>query len=46
MKYFKEVELPAVVNSRNLEVRYTNGVLEVTLRKVKAEKLTGEQTKI
>jgi HSP20 family molecular chaperone IbpA len=43
MKYFKEAEVPVAANSENRKAKYTNGVPEVTLIKIKAEKPTGEQ---
>ena len=33
-KYYKEIELPATIDSNYAKARYTNGILEVTLRKV------------
>jgi HSP20 family protein len=33
--YFKEVELPAPINSDYAKARYTNGILEVKLKKLK-----------
>ncbi|MCD6431589.1 Hsp20/alpha crystallin family protein [Candidatus Bathyarchaeota archaeon] len=37
-KYYKEVKLPAKVNVKEAKTAYKNGVLEVTLPKVKEEK--------
>lgn len=46
-KYFKEVELPAKVNAKEAKTAYKNGVLEVTVPKVKEEKKPkGEPIKI
>ena len=46
-KYFKEVGLPEKVNVKDAKTTYKNGVLEVTLPKVKEEKKTkGEELKI
>jgi HSP20 family protein len=39
-KYYKEVKLPAKVNVKEAKTQYKNGVLEVTLRKIKGEKKT------
>ncbi|MEJ2296799.1 MAG: Hsp20 family protein, partial [Candidatus Lokiarchaeota archaeon] len=33
-KYYKEVELPAVIDSNYAKARYTNGILEITLKKI------------
>ncbi|MFX0010288.1 MAG: archaeal heat shock protein Hsp20, partial [Candidatus Hermodarchaeota archaeon] len=33
--YFKEIELPAPINSDYAKARYTNGILEVRLKKLK-----------
>jgi len=33
--YFKEIDLPAVINSDYAKARYTNGILEVKLKKLK-----------
>ncbi|MFW9951821.1 MAG: archaeal heat shock protein Hsp20, partial [Candidatus Thorarchaeota archaeon] len=33
--YFKEIELPAAINSDYAKARYTNGILEVKLKKLK-----------
>ena len=33
-KYYKEVELPSAINSDYARARYTNGILEVTLKKI------------
>ena len=32
-KYYKEVDLPAVIDSNYAKARYTNGILEITLKK-------------
>ncbi|MEM3730568.1 MAG: archaeal heat shock protein Hsp20 [Candidatus Bathyarchaeia archaeon] len=46
-KYFKEVTLPAKVNVKEAKTEYKNGVLEVTLPKLKEEKKPkGEPIKI
>ncbi len=44
-KYYKEVQLPANVDPDSSKASYNNGVLEVTLRKVKA-KPKGREIKI
>jgi len=41
-KYYKELELPAKVNTKETKTSYNNGVLEITLRKRKDEKFKGE----
>ena len=33
-KYYKEVDLPSAINSDYARARYTNGILEVTLKKI------------
>ncbi len=45
-KYYKDVELPEDVDPKTAKAKYTNGVLEVTLTKVKAKKPTGENIRI
>lgn len=45
-KYYKEVELPEEVDPKISKATYTNGVLEVTLTKVKEKKQKGERIKI
>jgi HSP20 family protein len=46
-KYFKEIELPALVDAKTAKSIYKNGVLEVTLTKKKEEKKPkGELIKI
>jgi len=46
-KYFKEVDLPTNVNPKTAKSVYKNGVLEVTLTKIKEEKKPkGEPIKI
>ena len=46
-KYYKEVELPAKVDPKNVKSAYKNGVLEVTLKKAEKEKKPkGEQIRI
>jgi len=37
-KYFKEVQMPAAINSKAAKTEYKNGVLEVTVPKVKEKK--------
>ena len=44
-KYYKELELPAEVNPKTAKSIYRNGVLEVTLAKIK-EKPKGEPIKV
>lgn len=41
-KYYKEVELPAKVESKQAKASYKNGVLDVTIPKKKKEKPKGE----
>jgi HSP20 family protein len=36
-KYYKEIELPTKVDEKSAKASYKNGVLEVTLKKVKTE---------
>lgn len=45
-KYYKEVALPTDVDPKIGKAKYINGVLEVTLTKVKAKKPTGETIEI
>jgi len=46
-RYYKEVKLPAKVNTKGAKTSYKNGVLEVTLPKIKEEKKPkGEPIKI
>ena len=45
-KYYKEVDLPAEVDPKISKATYKNGVLEITLTKVKKEKPRGESIKI
>jgi HSP20 family protein len=45
-KYYKEVKLPAKVNVREAKSTYKNGVLEVIIPKIEAEKSKGEQIDI
>jgi HSP20 family protein len=33
--YFKEIDLPAAIDSDYAKARYTNGILEVRLKKIK-----------
>jgi HSP20 family protein len=33
-KYYKEVDLPSVIDSNYAKARYTNGILEITLKKI------------
>ncbi|MCD6248535.1 MAG: Hsp20/alpha crystallin family protein [Hadesarchaea archaeon] len=44
-KYSKEVELPAKVDPKSADASYTNGVLEVVLRKIEKER-PGEKVNI
>jgi HSP20 family protein len=44
-KYFKEVELPARVDPKSADATYNNGILEVTLKKLKEFK-EGERISI
>ena len=45
-KYYKDVELPDEVDPKTAKAKYTNGVLEITLAKVKTKKLSGETIRI
>ena len=45
-KYFKEVELPAKVDSKKAASKYKNGVLDVTVSKKKEEKTESKTIKI
>jgi HSP20 family protein len=45
-KYYRDVELPDEVDPKTAKAKYTNGVLEITLAKVKAKKPTGETIRI
>lgn len=45
-KYFKEVELPAKVDSKKATSKYKNGVLDITIPKKKEEKPKGETINI
>ena len=46
-KYFKEMEMPAKIEPKKAKTAYKNGVLEVTVPKIKEkEKPSGEQIKI
>ncbi len=45
-RYYKDVELPDDVDSKSAKAKYTNGVLEVTLTKVKRRRPTGETIKV
>jgi HSP20 family protein len=45
-KYYKEIELPAEVDSKNAKASYINGVLELTLPKIMKMKPKGERIKI
>jgi HSP20 family protein len=44
-KYYKEIELPAKVDPKNVDASYTNGVLDVILRRQPGEK-GGEKVNI
>ena len=45
-KYYKEVELPEEVDPKVSKATYTNGVLEVTLSKVKEKHVKGERIRV
>jgi HSP20 family protein len=45
-KYFKEVELPAKVETKKATSKYKNGVLDITIPKKKEEKTKSETIKI
>lgn len=45
-KYFKEVEVPAKIDPKKAKTVYKNGVLEVSVPKIKEKKPEGEPIKI
>ncbi|MEM1946026.1 MAG: archaeal heat shock protein Hsp20 [Candidatus Caldarchaeum sp.] len=45
-KYYKELELPAEVESAGVKAEYNNGVLSVTMPKKEAAKPKGERIKV
>jgi HSP20 family protein len=45
-KYYKEIKLPAEVDPRGSKSSYKNGVLEVTLQKIRKRKTRGEPIKV
>ena len=45
-KYFKEVELPAKIETKKATSKYKNGVLDITVPKKKEEKTKSEPMKI
>ena len=45
-KYFKEVELPAKVETKKVTSKYKNGVLDITVPKKKEEKTKSETIKV
>lgn len=45
-KYYKEIELPDKVDPKEAKSSYKNGVLEVTLQRIKEAKPTGEPINI
>lgn len=45
-KYFKEIEMPAKIDPKAAKTVYKNGVLEVTVPKIKEKKPKGEAIKI
>ncbi len=45
-KYYKEVELPAPVDPDTAKASYRNGVLEVRIKKKKAEEEEGKEVKV
>jgi len=45
-KYFKEVELPAKVDTKKATSKYTNGVLDITVPKKKEDKTKSETINI
>ena len=45
-KYFKEIDIPAKIDPKKAKSAYKNGVLEVTLPKIKEKKPSGEQIKV
>jgi len=46
IKYYKEIELPTEVDPKISKAKYTNGVLEIVLTRIKAKKSKGESIKI
>lgn len=45
-KYFKEIELPAKVDSKKATSKYKNGVLDITVPKKKKQKTKSQNIKI
>jgi HSP20 family protein len=45
-KYYKEVDLPAEVDPKVGKASFKNGVLEVTLTKIKKKRPTGEKIRL
>lgn len=45
-KYFKEIDLPSKIDPKKAKTSYKNGVLEVSIAKVKEEKRSGEEIRI
>lgn len=45
-KYYRKLELPVKVNPKTAKSKYTNGVLEVTIKKTEKEEPEGEHIKI
>ncbi|MDQ1279282.1 MAG: hypothetical protein QG670_542 [Thermoproteota archaeon] len=45
-KYYKEIELPEEIDPKIAKATYTNGVLEVTLTKIREKKPKGEKIRI
>jgi len=45
-RYYKEVELPVLVDPKSAKSTYKNGVLEVTLTKIREKKPKGEPIRI
>lgn len=45
-KYYKKLELPVKTDPKTAKSKYTNGVLEITVKKLEKEAPEGEQIKI
>ena len=45
-KYYKEIDLPSLVDSKTAKAAYKNGVLEITLTKKKEQKPKGEPIEV
>jgi HSP20 family protein len=45
-KYYKEIDLPGLVDSKTAKAAYKNGVLEITLTRKKEQKPKGEPIEV